>query len=266
MSDPPPPQEPAPAEQTDSEAPPRPRAALWEALIMFAVATALCSGLWQLRRVVGFVARNLQAFIAAVFLYLPTGLLMRRRRAFADYGLTVRPVGRGLILFGVAALVVFPLFAVGFYLYYDAVCGLAAGGGAALPGAIRRLCTRWTGDLAGIDLRLPADFAQVALAQLLVVALPEEYFFRGYLQSRLEHVWPSRRRLLGAAVGLPLLVASTLFALGHVLVDFNPLRLAVFFPALVFGWMRARTGSILAPVLFHACSNLVSDLLHRVFF
>jgi membrane protease YdiL (CAAX protease family) len=57
-----------------------------------------------------------------------------------------------------------------------------------------------------------------------------------------------------------------LFALGHVLVDFNPQRLAVFFPALAFGWMRARTGSLAAGAVFHALCNLLADVLHASFF
>ena len=99
-----------------------------------------------------------------------------------------------------------------------------------------------------------------------MVAVPEELFFRGYLYSRLEQRWPSTRRFLGAPVGRTLLVTSALFALGHVLVDFNVQRLAVFFPALVFGWMRARTGSVAAGAVFHALCNLYSDVLHTSFF
>jgi membrane protease YdiL (CAAX protease family) len=237
------------------------RAALVESLVMFGIATAVCAGLWQLARVVSFVDRNLQAFIAAVFLYLPTGLLVRRREDFADYGLTHRPVKRGVLLFLLCSAVVFPLFAVGFYAYYHVVCAASARG-MALPRQLHALCRRWTGRPR---LRVAPDFWEVVLAQLLVVALPEEYFFRGYLQSRLEVVWPSRRRVFGASVGYALLLASVLFALGHVLVDFNGLRLAVFFPALVFGWMRQYSGSILASVLFHAACNLVSELLHKSF-
>jgi membrane protease YdiL (CAAX protease family) len=102
----------------------------------------------------------------------------------------------------------------------------------------------------------------LALNQVLVIALPEELFFRGYLLGRLEARWPPRRRLAGAPVGRALLVSAALFALGHFLVDFNPQRLTVFFPALVFGWMRARTGSIVPGTAYHASCNLLSDVLH----
>ena len=100
----------------------------------------------------------------------------------------------------------------------------------------------------------------------MVVAIPEELFFRGYLMERLEQVWPPTRRLFGARVGWALVVSSALFALGHLLVIPNPQRLAVFFPALVFGWMRARTGSIAAGATFHALCNVVSDVLHTSYF
>jgi len=241
------------------------RGLLVEVLGVFGVATLICAVLWQLRGPVPFIARNLHALIAAVFLYLPTGLLLRRREDFVAYGLTLQPIGRGLLLFLAASVIVFPLFTLGLYGYYRVTCGWA-GAGRWLPLQLRSVCRRFVGSWSRARLRLPKAFGQLVLAQLVVVALPEEYFFRGYVQSRLEGVWPSRRKLLDVAVGPSLVVASVLFALGHLLVDFNPLRLAVFFPALLFGWMRQATGSILAGVLFHAASNLVSELLHTIFF
>jgi membrane protease YdiL (CAAX protease family) len=57
-----------------------------------------------------------------------------------------------------------------------------------------------------------------------------------------------------------------LFAVSHLAVIPNPLRLAVFFPALLFGWMRARTGSIAAAAVFHALCNLTSDVMHTSYF
>ena len=115
-------------------------------------------------------------------------------------------------------------------------------------------------------LHLPPDAALLALSQLVVVAIPEELFFRGYLMERLERVWPPTRRLFGAKVGWALIVSSALFAIGHVAVIPNPQRLAVFFPALLFGWMRARTGSIAAGALYHALCNVLADTLHTSYF
>jgi membrane protease YdiL (CAAX protease family) len=110
----------------------------------------------------------------------------------------------------------------------------------------------------------PSEIVNEVFGQLVVIALPEEAFYRGYLQSRLDEQWPRARvRVLGADVGLGLLLASLVFALGHVATIHQPARFAVFFPALLFGWLRARTKGIGASVAFHAMCNLFSAALGR---
>jgi len=106
-------------------------------------------------------------------------------------------------------------------------------------------------------------FLEDASSQLAVIALPEEAFFRGYLQSKLDEVFPKKVRILGAEVGLSVVVTSVLFALGHVATIRAPARLAVFFPSLLFGWLRARTGGVGASIVFHASCNLFSEALGR---
>ncbi|WP_394822014.1 myxosortase MrtC [Pendulispora albinea] len=101
------------------------------------------------------------------------------------------------------------------------------------------------------------------LGQLLIIALPEEAFYRGYLQTRLDDAIPARVRILGASVTPGLVIASIVFALGHFATIRTAPRLAVFFPALVFGWLRARTGGVGAGILFHATCNMFSMLLGR---
>jgi membrane protease YdiL (CAAX protease family) len=54
-----------------------------------------------------------------------------------------------------------------------------------------------------------------------------------------------------------------LFAAIHFLVEPHPARLAVFFPALLFGWTRAWRGGIGAALVLHAMSNLYSEILAR---
>lgn len=103
------------------------------------------------------------------------------------------------------------------------------------------------------------------LIQFVLVAVPEELFYRGYIQSRLAQLDRRTWRFLGAEIGHSLLYTSLLFALGHFLVDWNPARLAVFFPSLVFGWLRQRTGSIAAAAVFHALSNVLSELVARCY-
>jgi membrane protease YdiL (CAAX protease family) len=113
--------------------------------------------------------------------------------------------------------------------------------------------------------RLPSSIVDDIAGQLFVIALPEEAFFRGYLQTALESAWRPKLRILGAELGLGWLVSAAVFAVGHVLTTPSPARLAVFFPALVFGYLRARTRGIGAGVAFHAACNIYSATLARGF-
>ena len=62
-----------------------------------------------------------------------------------------------------------------------------------------------------------------------------------------------------------LLVTSLIFALGHFATIRQPARLAVFFPSLLFGWLRYRTKGIGAGLAFHAACNVFSELLGKGF-
>lgn len=110
---------------------------------------------------------------------------------------------------------------------------------------------------------IPLEALNEAFGQIVVIALPEEAFYRGYLQSRFDEAWTPRLRVAGAVLGPGVLLASLVFAVGHMATIHVPARLAVFFPALLFGWLRARTGGIGAAVAFHALCNLFSEALGR---
>lgn len=102
------------------------------------------------------------------------------------------------------------------------------------------------------------------LTQLFFIALPEEYFYRGYLQTRLSEADKLQRdgqepAWLGFTPAI--FWTSVLFGLGHLLVPVGGAlfvsRFSVFFPSLLFGWLRRRTQSIVAPMVYHACCNLM---------
>jgi membrane protease YdiL (CAAX protease family) len=220
-----------------------------EVLIVFALATGAASALYNVGQSVGFVHRNLHALVALVFLALPQ-LALRRRGNIERYGFTTQPLGLGLVIAGVAVAVVLPLFAAGFFVVVRTACAHAP---LWVPGS----CFRVTHPLW----RLPGDFPLQVAAQLVVIALPEELFFRGYVQGRLEDVLPPTKTLFGARVGWAWVIAAALFGLGHFLVTFEPQMLTRFFPGLVFGWMFARTRSILPSTIFHAACNLIMAVL-----
>jgi CAAX protease family protein len=240
------------------------RSPLRDALVAFALVVVAVSALAVLARAVPLVARNLGAFYAVVFLYVPVLFAWRRGEDLFAYGFRAHPVGKGLALGLGMVVVVFPLFAGGFVLFYDVVChpGQALWLRAlAQPG----VCPRWHG-WGGMH-RPPLDraFLEAAFIQVVVIALPEELFFRGFLHQLLEQALPPRRRVLGGGVGWALILSSALFALVH-LVRLDPRELAVFFPGLVFGWMRSATGSVLAGTIAHAASNLFIHVLDQTFF
>jgi membrane protease YdiL (CAAX protease family) len=212
----------------------------------FALATGVASVLYHAQGV-GFIRENLHALVAAVFLVLPQLVL---RGDLTRYGFTSRPRALGLKVAAAGICGVLPLFVVGFVVYHRLLCDH-------LPQLVAGSCFR----VLHPALRLPADFATLALAQVVVVALPEELFFRAFMQGRLEEAWPPGRRLWGAPVGGAWLASAALFALGHYLVTFEPQMLTRLFPGLAFGWMYARTRSIMAGTLFHAACNLLMDVL-----
>jgi membrane protease YdiL (CAAX protease family) len=96
-------------------------------------------------------------------------------------------------------------------------------------------------------LDLPVEF--------LSVAVPEEAFFRGYLQARWNRELGRRWRAFGALIGPGLFVQAAVFAGCHALLG-DWTRLGVFFFALLAGWLRERSGSILAPAVYHAAANV----------
>lgn len=120
----------------------------------------------------------------------------------------------------------------------------------------------WFGVRSPFSLGVPPDLASMVLAQLIVVALPEEAFFRGYVQTRLTDAFPKTHRIVGVTVSVPaLLLQSVLFALIHCVVDGRVVHLAVFFPGLVFGILRAWRGGIGAALVFHALCNIYTEML-----
>ncbi|HKQ70113.1 MAG TPA: MrtC family glutamic-type intramembrane protease [Polyangiaceae bacterium] len=115
----------------------------------------------------------------------------------------------------------------------------------------------------GFHFRPPASMFDEVLGQIVVIALPEEAFYRGYLMTALDDAWGTPWTVAKAKLGWGWIASSALFAAGHLLTEPNAQRLAVFFPALLFGWLRARTRGVGAPVLFHALCNIMAGTLTR---
>ena len=208
--------------------------------------------------IVAFLVMSSWAKLVATlcFLYLP-GIPMRRRdEDFRDYGVTLLRWKDDLKLFGLMALLVLPVFALTF--------GAFTHGLELLPGWLHTLLAPYQGH-AELHLRVPDRFGEWIIDQVFVVALPEEFFYRGFIQTRLADAWPQGVRILGARVGPAFLLTAVLFAVGHLAI-FQFWRLGVVFPALLFGWMRERTGTVLGSTLFHALCNLTMLVLEASYY
>lgn len=215
---------------------------------------AICFGATLIAYQVWTPAAKIVATVG--FLYLPLYSCRARGEDWPDFGLSMRTFGSDVRQFLAVSAVVFPLFIIG-YVGFTVLWPR-------LPGDWVGALTPYTGT-PHFELRLPDRFAEWAIDDLFVVALPEEFFYRGYLQSRLRDAWPKGKLFFGARLGAAFWVTAILFALGHLAI-FQVWRLGVFFPALLFGWMRERSNSVVGPALFHAAANLLIKVLDASFF
>lgn len=233
---------------------------LKQALIAFVAVAAAVTGLVQLDVEVPFIGNLGAALVAVTFLYTPAFIAWRRKEELVTYGFVSAPLGRGLAIGVGIPLLVFPLFIAAYLGFYTFVCDTPSLHALAPPGVCPRF-SGWDGlSLPAID----GELVQYAMVQLIVVALPEELFFRGCLLHLLEKAIPPRRRIWGGGIGWALLISAVMFALIHLPRDGDARALATFFPGLLFGWMRSATGSILAPTIAHAGSNVLVRVLDRM--
>ncbi|MDO8527472.1 MAG: type II CAAX endopeptidase family protein [Deltaproteobacteria bacterium] len=168
----------------------------------------------------------------ALLLYVPFFILTRRGEAISFIDRSWRQFGLGCFVFLITVLVIFPPYMVAAHY--------------------------WMMHVFHFQHFVPASWTHLfdyAGYQLLVVAIPEEFFFRGYLQTQFNKVWQTKWRLLGANLGWGWIVASLVFAFAHSVISLQWWHFSIFFPALLFGYLKERTGSITAPVLFHTFCN-----------
>jgi hypothetical protein len=106
----------------------------------------------------------------------------------------------------------------------------------------------------------PVRVAGTTVAAVLIAAVLEELVFRGVLLALLDRALPQRWRIAGAYIGWGGVALTLSFVALHGL---RPgLLLGVLPAALLYLWLRERTGSLLAPIAAHLAWNLSVLLLH----
>ena len=173
--------------------------------------------------------------------FVPTKI---RHRKFVDFGFNRRQIPVTLMVLGGTCIAVFPL----------AFCGL------------------WVLRSHDIGLPLPSALPQEQgwigwlFYQFMYVAVAEEVFFRGYLQSNiLRIIQPQMDRLLRLNQYISIVLSAVCFAFAHIIVQGRLTAALTFLPGLVLGWLFIRTRSLLAPILFHGLANIYYILMVGLF-
>jgi len=183
-----------------------------------------------------FMGPKISYIVAYLLIGAPLLVLWKRRRPLDFFSIDKKDILASLKEFAIAGVVIFPPFLIAAHFWQILVAGYQGFSPAGFP-----------------------LFFNIALAQLVLIALPEEFFFRGYFQSAMNMFFPRKWKFLGASFGWGLFITALVFAIAHMLVTYRWWHFAIFFPALVFGWLRERTGNILAPTFFHATANILMD-------
>lgn len=204
-----------------------------EACLVWAITIFLASLAYQLRGV-SWIGSNLMLITSGLLIYMPVMVLYRRRESFDFFEKNFSQVLYSLKILFVTCLIIFPLLLllnhffqkIFFHRHYYAH-------------AIQNT-SLWT----------------VFFFHTLVVAFPEEFFFRGYLLKRFQQYFGDQKMMLGVRMGKGFFLTAIIFAFSHSLITLQWWHFSIFFPALVFGWLREKTNGLLAPILFHSLSNV----------
>ena len=213
-----------------------------ELVFSTAAVLVLSTVLFRLR-FIPFVNEYISVFVAVALLYIPVFVLWKRGRDVDFVDRNLSSFARSVIVFIITSIVVFPVFFFAAHFWQIYVWGYK-----------------------GFRLLSFPMLGGVVLYQIFLVALPEEFFFRGYFQSSLNMICRPRWKILGVQLGFSWILTALVFAFAHSIIVYRWWHFAIFFPALLFGYLRERTGSITAPVLFHALSNILISWFTRGYY
>jgi len=162
---------------------------------------------------------------------IPTAI---RRAEFPEIGLNIRQIGPTLLIVCRTCVVVFTALFAGLWLlkYF----------GLGLP--LQPVQPKEQGWISWL------------FYQFMYVAVAEEVFFRGYLQSNILRLTnPGKDSQYRLGKWLSIVLSAACFAVAHIIIQGRVILVLTFLPGLVLGWLFIRTRSLLAPILFHGLAN-----------
>lgn len=221
----------------------------------------------------------------AVMIAIPLLILVAARRNLASYGLSLRNLRYHLDITATAfvpvAIASVPLAFINLTEWSGAL--IMAGVNIALLFALGLLLKRKptqneSGILVGAILLIAySNLTQKAslnnaisafVFYIFFLGLGEELLFRGYIQSRLNAAWGRPFQFYGVNWGPGIIITSVLFGLMHVL-NMGSLVTGdwhlewwwgfwTFFAGFVSGFVREKTGSIVAPTILHGLPQAIA--------
>ena len=169
--------------------------------------------------------------ILVIAALVPTAI---RRAEFPKIGLHIRQIGPTILVVCRTCVVVFPALYAGLWLLKSFGLGLP----------LQPVQPKEQGWISWL------------FYQFMYVAVAEEVFFRGYVQSnilRLTNTGKDGQRRLWK--WLSIVLSAACFAVAHIIVLGQIISVLTFLPGLICGWLFIRTRSLLAPILFHGLAN-----------
>jgi membrane protease YdiL (CAAX protease family) len=123
--------------------------------------------------------------------------------------------------------------------------------------------------------RLSLLVMSTVIWQFVFSGFGEEFVWRGYIQTRLNDTFGRPFRWFGVQFGMGLIIASVLFGFSHAFNTYDKnigiaslswgWALFTAFGGLLFGILREKTGSLLAPGIAHGLPDAVGEALAKVF-
>ena len=172
---------------------------------------------------------------------IPTAI---RKTEFPKIGLNTKQITPSLLIVCRTGVVLFPIFFVGLWLLKSFGLGLP----------LRPVPPTEQGWVSWL------------FYQFMYVAVAEEVFFRGYVQSNiLKLTKPGKNGRHRLFKWLSIVLSAACFAVAHIIIQGRIILLLTFLPGLVLGWLFIRTKSLLAPILFHGLANTCYCLMAATF-
>lgn len=262
-------------------------------LVTFLVVPLLTLGIYRLfpgfeAWQTGAVGFPFPVFVYIVMVVVPLALMLARRVRLVDFGLDFRNLRYhldiALTCFFPVALSFLPLAMGADHKAWDGALILSAVNIVlllALAWLLRKKPTVGAAGVLGVGIFfLPAIHLAASstagkavvlfLTFAVFVGFGEEFLYRGYMQSRLNEVFGRPYRFFGVPYGWGLIITSFLFGLTHVgilrwILGLNmEVTLAwgfwTMFGGLVNGFVREKSGSILAPALLHGLPQAIAEV------